>query len=164
MDDHRYAQLAQLFQRGWNAPGPGAWDDLLTEDVELVQPLVPTTRGRRAWDAQISDILELVPDLRGTVQNWSGQGNTMFIELTLAGTLGGKPFSWGLVDVLTLSGERVSRRVSYFDSAPLALALLRRPRAWRSAARVRLSPLSRLSALGAQRDRAAVKIGNSPDS
>jgi hypothetical protein len=138
MDDPRYAHLAQLFQRGWNAPGPGAWDDLLTEDIELVQPLVPTTHGRRAWDAQINDILKLVPDLQGTVQNWSGHGNTMFIELTLAGTLGGKRVSWGLVDVLTLTGDRVSKRVSYFDSAPLGMTILRRPRAWRSAWRAGL--------------------------
>src|SRR5688500_20329013 len=113
MDDPRYAHLAQMFQRSWTAPGPGAWDDLLTEDVLMVQPLVPTTRGRSAWDAQINDVLELVPDLTGTVQNWSGSGNTMFIELTLAGTLGGKPVSWGLVDVLPLTGDRVSKRVSY---------------------------------------------------
>lgn len=133
MDDPRYAHLAQQFQRSWNAPGPGAWDDLLTEDVILVQPLVPTARGRGAWDAQIDRVLELVPDLQGTVQHWSGHGNTLFIELALAGTLAGKPVSWGQVDVLTLSGDRVSKRVSYFDSAPLGLTVLRRPRAWPSA-------------------------------
>jgi ketosteroid isomerase-like protein len=136
MDELRFAHIAELFQRGWYAPGPGAWDDLLTEDVELVQPMIPPTRGRAAWDAQILDVLRLVPDLHGTVQHWSGHGNTLFIELALEGTLGGKPVSWGLVDVLTLEGDRCRKRVSYFDSAPLALAILRRPRAWRAAAKL----------------------------
>lgn len=161
MDDLRFAHLAQMFQRSWVAPGPGAWDDLLTDDVELIQPLVPTARGREAWDGQIQDVLELVPDLTGTVQNWSGHGNTLFIELTLAGTLGGKPVSWNLVDVLTLSGDRVSRRVSYFDSAPLGLTVLRRPRSWRSAWRaglgrsVRKAPSAVLERSGA-RDNSSV--------
>ena len=138
MDDLRYAHLAQMFQRSWVAPSPGGWDDLLTEDVELVQPLLPDDRGRGAWDTQIQDVLELVPDLTGTVQNWSGHGNTLFMELTLAGTLGGKPVAWNVVDVLTLRGDRVSRRVSYFDSTALGLTILRRPRSWRSAWRAGL--------------------------
>ena len=130
MDTAEAERLVALFQRGWDHPGAHAWDELLDPDVELVQPMVPVTRGIDAWDREFARVQALLPDIAGTVHDWAVRGDTLFIHLTLACTVAGKPVSWSLVDKLDVRAGRVVRRVAHFDSAPLALAVLTSPRAW----------------------------------
>ena len=59
----------------------------------------------------------------------------MFIEFTLSGTYGGKPIAWRAVDRFTFTEGLIAERVSFFDSVPLVLTLLRRPRGWGRLAR-----------------------------
>jgi hypothetical protein len=52
---------------------------------------------------------------------------------------GGKPISWRAVDCILLDEDGLAtERISYFDSAPIALAALGRPRAWPAFVRSRL--------------------------
>lgn len=128
-DAHRTALDA--FVEGWLTPSPHAWDRLLAPDVELVQPLLRNCRGREQWWREAARLMRLVPDLRGEVLSWSATGDTMFIDVRFTGTLGGRPLTWRAVDVLTLDATgTVLRRESHFDSVPLILTVLRRPRAW----------------------------------
>lgn len=103
---------------------------ILTEDVELVQPLAPTTRGREAAVEAFGRVLDFVPDLHAEVLDHWHRGERVTIEFDLAGTVGGKPLRWHLVDVFDLRDGLGRRRVSYFDPLPLLGAVLTRPRAW----------------------------------
>jgi hypothetical protein len=58
-----------------------------------------------------------------------------YAELTLRGTLGGRPISWRVCDRATLRDGLVVERESYFDPTPLLRAILTRPRAWPALAR-----------------------------
>jgi len=112
--------------------------------VRLSQPLAPDGVGHEALREQFQRLFTLIPDLRGTVRRWAADGNEVFIELELIGTLGRKPISWTACDVVTLREGLVIERLSFFDPAPLIAAILRRPTAW---------PRLLRSALGGRRAR-----------
>jgi hypothetical protein len=66
------------------------------------------------------------------------------LEFTLSGSAGGAPISWHAVDRFVLGDDGLAgERISYFDSAPIALTVARRPRAWPSFGRVQLRRLRR---------------------
>jgi ketosteroid isomerase-like protein len=125
------ADFVERFRAYWRAPSVDGLDALLAPDVRLVAPMTPTTRtledGKRAFAA----LLDLSPDLTAEVHRWGATGDGVLIEFTLSGSAGGAPISWRAVDHVVLREDGLaSERVSYFDSAPLTLSLLRRPRAW----------------------------------
>lgn len=131
-----HQRVVDLFAKGWDRPDPHAWDELLAEDAELVQPLLRSGRGRAVWHEEARRLLRLAPDLRGDVLTWSGCDDVVFIDLRLSATIGGKPLVFRSVDKLLITADgRVLRREAFFDPGPIALTLLRRPGAWLRSAR-----------------------------
>lgn len=133
------ADFAARFGAYWRAPSVDGLDALLAPEVRLVAPMTPTTRtlaeGKRAFAA----ILGLVPDLTGEVHAWGATEDGLLIEFTLSGSVAGVPVSWSAVDRILLDPDGLAtERVSYFDTAPLALNVLRHPRAWPAFVRSRL--------------------------
>jgi hypothetical protein len=131
--------FARRFGEYWAAPTPEGLDSVLAERVRLVAPLTPVTEtleeGRRAF----SDLLELIPDLTARVNRWGPTPDGVLIEFTLSGTAGGRPISWDAIDRFVIGPDGLAtERVSYFDSAPLVLTVLRRPRTWRGFVRSRV--------------------------
>jgi SnoaL-like domain len=129
-------QFVARFERFWSQPNPEDLRSILTDDVRLVQPLSPVTHGIEAACASFRTLFAQFPDLRATVDRWRGDDTCVFIEFRLHGSLGRWPIEWPAVDRFTLRGDRACERVSYFDSLPLALRMLRHPvAAWRIARR-----------------------------
>jgi ketosteroid isomerase-like protein len=124
------AEFVQRFATAWSKCDPDALAQLLDEDVVLIQPMMPSTRGRDAARAAFGRLFELIPDLGATVHRWGAGDGVLFIEFTLAGTFGGRELSWPAVDRFILRDGLALRRVSYFDPLPLALKMLTRPRGW----------------------------------
>jgi SnoaL-like domain len=137
-----HQRVLAAFARGWDAPEPHAWDNLMAENIELNQPLLQPGTTRKTWHDEAQRLVTLLPDIRGEVVSWAGHEDLMFIELRLSATLGGKPLDFRAVDKLwlTLTGT-VLRRDSFFDSGPLTQAMLRRPSAWLPWWRSGLGPL-----------------------
>jgi SnoaL-like domain len=138
----RAADFACRFAEFWRAPSPERLDMLLADQVRLIAPMMPTTftlaDGRRTF----AELFGLIPDLTGEVHRWGATPDGVLIEFTLSGTAGGKPISWHAVDRILLGEDGLAtERVSYFDSAPIALALASRPRIWPAFARSRLRQL-----------------------
>jgi ketosteroid isomerase-like protein len=99
-------------------------------EIRLSQPLASDGVGHEALRKQFRRLFTLIPDISGTVQRWAARDGTVFIELELTGTLGGKRIAWTACDVVVLrNGVAVERR-SFFDPGRLLLAILRRPSAW----------------------------------
>jgi hypothetical protein len=71
-----------------------------------------------------------VPDLQGIVEDWAASGNTVFIELQPAGTVGGRRLTLHSCDRVTLDTGRAIERVAYNDPSLLLNALLRTPSVW----------------------------------
>jgi ketosteroid isomerase-like protein len=124
------AEFVERFRRFWATPDPAALDELLHDDARLVQPLMPEARSRVAYAEAMRRLLAVMPDLHGRTLRWAHTEDGVLIEHTLAGTLGGKPFSWDLTDRITLRDGRVVERIAYFDPLPLVLAVVTRPRVW----------------------------------
>jgi ketosteroid isomerase-like protein len=124
------------FIEGWRAPaGPEAFAQhfrpMLAPDVRLISPQLPTLTGLRAFEEEfVRPLFALFPDVRGEVERWASQGDVLYIEMTLRGTLAGRPVSWRLCDRVTLRDGLAVERESYFDPGPLLAAVARTPRAW----------------------------------
>jgi ketosteroid isomerase-like protein len=147
-------EWVQEFIEGWRAPTDADsfadhFDELLTDDVRMIQPQVPTAVGRRAFREQFArPVFELIPDLHAQVHRWAAEGDTALIEFTLSGTLGGRPVSWDCVDRVTLRGGRAAERRAYFDPTPLLAAVATRPRVWPRFARLQARQLGRRLGIG----------------
>jgi ketosteroid isomerase-like protein len=113
---------------------------MLAPEIRLIQPQLPTLVGHQAFREQfVEPLFGLIPDLHGEVERWASRGDTLYIELTLRGTLGRRPLSWRVCDRITLRDGRAVERESYFDPSPLLAAVLRTPRAWPRFLRLRTS-------------------------
>jgi ketosteroid isomerase-like protein len=132
------------FAEGWQAPTSAdafadhfqPWFD---PHIRLIQPQLPTLVGHDALRERFArPLFALIPDLHGQVERFAVGHDCAYVELTLRGTLGGRPVAWRACDRTTLRDGIVVERESYFDPLPLLRALLTRPRAWHALARARL--------------------------
>jgi ketosteroid isomerase-like protein len=136
------------FTAGWRAPSsPEAFAahfrEMLAPEIRLIQPLLPTVVGHRAFEERfVRPLFGLIPDLYGDVERWAARGDTLYIEMTLHGTLGGRALSWRVCDRVTLRDGVAVERESYFDPAPLIAAIARSPRSWPRALRMRVDALT----------------------
>ncbi|HEX2359325.1 MAG TPA: nuclear transport factor 2 family protein [Solirubrobacterales bacterium] len=135
------------FERGWGSPGSAEeaaarFDELLDPDIRLIQPQLPDLVGRSAARSGFFEpLFTLLPDARATVERWAARDDTLFIELTMSGTLGGRPASFRACDRITLRGPVAVERESYIDPIPLLATVAARPRAWPAFARYQLALL-----------------------
>ncbi|GAA3194925.1 nuclear transport factor 2 family protein [Actinocorallia longicatena] len=138
-----HERVVAAFAEAWREPGPEVWQDLFTERVELVQPLLGGARGRPQAVAEVRRLLAFLPDATGEVLDWAGAEDVMFIDLRITGTVGGKPLSFRTLDKLRIDRTaRIVRRDAFFDSVPLMLTLACRPSAWLPWWRSGIGPLA----------------------
>lgn len=129
------------FIEGWRAPrSADAFADhferILTDDVRMIQPRMPTLVGKRAFRERFArPVFALIFDLHAEVHDWAARGEVIYINFTLAGTLGGTPVRWTCVDRIVLRDGLAAERRAFFDPAPLLRAVASRPRAWLPVAR-----------------------------
>jgi ketosteroid isomerase-like protein len=126
--------FAEHFATGWRAGGPADrfvehFAAVMSPDVVLIQPLARTVRGQRGMRGVFAPIFAAIPDLRGEVQRWGETEDGLLIELTLRGTLDGRPIEWTVCDRIVLREGLMVERRSYFDPLPLMRAVVSRPRA-----------------------------------
>ena len=125
------ADFARRFAEYWQAPTPERLATVLAERVRLVAPMTPVTETLADGQAAFAGLFELIPDITGEVHRWGTTDDGVLIEFTLRGTAGGKPISWSAVDRFVIGEDGLAtERVTYFDSAPIALTAVTRPRAW----------------------------------
>ena len=131
---HEVRAFAEHFATGWRVGGPADrfvehFAAVTAPDVVLIQPLARTVRGHGGMREVFEPLFAAIPDLHGEVQRWGETADGLLIELTLRGTLDGKPIEWTLCDRIVLREGLMVERRSYFDPLPLLAAGLSRPRA-----------------------------------
>jgi ketosteroid isomerase-like protein len=131
------------FAAGWRTPADAdafadhfrPWFD---QRVRFIQPGLPTLVGERAFrEGFARPLFRLIPDLHGQVERTAVGVDCAYIELTLRGTLGGRPVAWRVCDRTSLRNGLVVERESYFNPLPLLRAILTRPRVWPRLVRAR---------------------------
>ena len=133
------ADFARRFAEYWSAPTPQRLETVLSERVRLVAPMTPVTDTLADGQRTFAQLLDLIPDLTAEVHRWGATADGVLIEFTLSGSAGGGPISWRAVDRFVIGEDGLAtERVSYFDSAPIALTVARRPRVWPAFLRTRL--------------------------
>jgi ketosteroid isomerase-like protein len=129
------AEFVEFFATGWAIGAHDAegffrhFEQRLHPDAVMLQPVAPRTRGTRALRQLFGPLFRAVPDLTGEVQRWGATDDGVFIELTLRGSLGGRPLEWTVVDRIVLEDGLIRERRSYFDSLPLLKPMAMRPQA-----------------------------------
>jgi SnoaL-like domain len=144
-DDAAAAAWIASFAEGWAAPA-GAREfcahfaPILDPGIRLIAPQTPTTVGLEAFERDFAEpLFALIPDVRAKIGKWASFGPTIFIELTISGTLlRGRAVTWPACDRVELRDGRAIERESYFDPSPLLAALARSPRAWPAFGRLQL--------------------------
>lgn len=126
-------ELVAWFTEGWRNPTYESFCrhivPRLAPDARMVQPLVRPHKGHDAFCRNIATLFAAMPDAHARVLDWRGDERTVFIEFHLMGTVGGRPVRLHACDRFSLDGDLVTERHSFFDPAPLILAVLRSPRA-----------------------------------
>jgi limonene-1,2-epoxide hydrolase len=138
--DETAAEFVERFERAWSTSNVEELMALLTDDVVLIQPGVPSTTGKAEARKQFSRLLRMIPDLHVAVHRWAARDETVFIEFDLVGTFGGREIRWPAVDRFLLRHDLAVERVSYFDSTPLFVQILMRPRGWANLVRSGFRP------------------------
>jgi hypothetical protein len=145
------------FIEGWRAPNGAEakaafFERILNPRVRLIQPQMPDLVGHEEFRSGfIAPMFALMPDLHGEVERWAVRADTALIELTVRGTLGGRPASMRVVDRVTIRDGVAVERESYGDPLPLLLTALRRPRAWPRLLRFQAAVLRHRRSRGARR-------------
>jgi hypothetical protein len=133
------ADFVARFEAYWEAPTPEGLEAVLAPQTRLVAPLTATTHTREEGIRAFAALFELVEGMSAEVHRWGATADGVLIEFTVSGRAGGKPISWHAVDRFVVGADGLAtERVSYFDSAPLAMTLARRPRSWPAFVRGRL--------------------------
>jgi len=94
-------------------------ESLLHPESRLVAPGMPETVGRTAGIEAFRTVFMLVPDLHIDVVRWCGDGDVVFIETIMRGTMNGHALAIPAVDRITLRDGMVLERVAYFDAAAM---------------------------------------------
>jgi hypothetical protein len=145
-------QWVAAFKRGWETTsGPAAFAEhfrsLLAPDVRLLGPQLPPLKGYEAFERSfVEPMFSLIPDIHAEVERWAASDSatsdaTIYLEVTLRGTIGRRPLSFRACDRLTLREGIATERESYFDPLPLLLGVLRSPSAWPRFIRIQLATL-----------------------
>lgn len=143
-DGGQAADFVRRFTEFWQAPAVDRLDTVLAPDARLSAPMIPTTHGLEAGKRAFAELFELIPDITAEVHRWGATHDGVLIEFTVRGTAGGAPVTWESVDRFVLDENGLAtERFTYFDSLPLVLSLLRRPRTWPGFVRSKIRQLRR---------------------
>jgi ketosteroid isomerase-like protein len=139
----------EMFTEGWANPVDADsfcdhFDPWFQPDVRMIQPSVRPIVGKHAFREEFArPLFDLVPDLHGTVENWAADGDTVYIELRLEGTVGRRPFTMHTCDRIKLRDGKAVERFAYLDATPLVKAVARSPRSWPKFLKTQLRSLRR---------------------
>jgi len=95
-----------------------------------IQPQMPVARGRQGFLNLFFRLYALIPDLRASVRSYLASGDVIFLEVTVHGTLGGKPIELEVCDRFQLKDGMIFERRAYGDPLTLLIAILTRPSCW----------------------------------
>ena len=133
-----YADWVAAFVDLWSAPAANVarFTDVLDPSIRLVAPGVPVTTGHEAARRSFERLFKALPDMRGDVIRWNAKGDTLFIEMTFAATIGRRKIVWLNLDRFLFANGAAVERVAYFDPTAVRLAFLTSPRGWRQFATI----------------------------
>jgi ketosteroid isomerase-like protein len=139
----------QMFTKGWATPVDADtfadhFEPHLAPEIRMIQPSMRPIVGRDAFREEFArPLFDLVPDLHGTVEGWAADGDAIYIELRLEGTVGRRPFTMRTCDRIKLRDGMAVERIAYLDATPLLRAVALSPRAWPKFVKTQLRSLRR---------------------
>jgi ketosteroid isomerase-like protein len=139
----------EMFIEGWADPVDADsfcdhFEPWFQEDVKMIQPSMRPIVGKQAFREEFArPLFDLAPDLHGIVENWAADGDVVYIELRLEGTIGRTPFTMHSCDRIKLRDGKATERFAYLDATPLVKAVALSPRSWPKFLKTQLRSLRR---------------------
>lgn len=124
------SELAQKFEAAWATPDTERFVALLHPQCRLLQPATRPVHGDESGRREFARLLRWLPDIRGVVDQWFGDGVTLVVVWRLLFALGGKPFELRIVDRIVMADGLIREREAYYDSLHFMWNLIKRPAAW----------------------------------
>lgn len=104
----------------WRQLRADALPELFHEDGRLIHPAMTEFIPREEIPAYFRSRLAVVPDYSLTIDDWAFRGNTLLVEWTFTGTIGGhRPPNFHGVHRFTLRGQKAVEAVAYYDTAAM---------------------------------------------
>ena len=122
--------FASKFESAWKEPSPDGLVALLSEDVILRQPHLPTIRGKAAAHREFTRLFSWLPGTHSVVKSSRESGDVAFIEHELRFPVGTKVIALPAVDRFVLRNGLGVERIVYFDQVRLILSVLKHPSLW----------------------------------
>jgi SnoaL-like domain len=118
---------AEKFMRRYMAVWPGLDDERL---LEVVYPeatihhsgMEAPIRGEEEPD-YVRGIKALILDIGLEVRNWAANGDVVFVEYELSGSVAGRPLRWVGIGRFQLRGERAIDAIGRWDNLDLLAQL-----------------------------------------
>jgi SnoaL-like protein len=112
-------RFVEKFREIWGDPDPDRYRDLWTEEGLLLHPGMDEPLPWQGIADYVRSMLEIAPDLRLRVDRWAAADDFVLIEWTITATFRDEPIEWSGVDRFSLSGDRATYGIAYFDTLPL---------------------------------------------
>jgi hypothetical protein len=113
------AWTTELFAEFWTAPDLAFIPSIITDDVVGYWP-GRTVHGAEAYLSELTNLLELVPDLRLDVPEHTMKGDIGFSRWIMHGTGADGPFAMNGMDRTRVRDGLVCENYVFFDSAEFA--------------------------------------------
>jgi hypothetical protein len=127
-------EFVDFFAMGWRTKKPEPFIahflPRLHPDVALRQPLVPTAHGPAGFEAQFRRLFRLFPDYEVVAEDWTANGDVVYIWDTHLVTVGRRRLRFPGVDRFILRDGLILERVAIFDPLPLLGAVATAPSVW----------------------------------
>ena len=134
MSPAEWEAFVDRFAEGWRLPKPDAFLQhflpLLDENVVLSQPFGGPVRGRAAFERLFRGLFGLIPDAVGEVESWAAEGDILFMDLRISGTVGRRRVDLPTRDRLVVRDSRIVQRDACAELWPLLGAIAAQPKTW----------------------------------
>lgn len=129
--DAVHERIVEMFAAGWADIDSRTLDAIMADDIEFIQPVIPTCHGKQQWWEQVEALRTFAAELRSDVLGWSGSADRLYIEHRLSAVIGRHTVVIDAVDSIEINdaGE-IARRTACFDPSPLMWAVLTAPSVW----------------------------------
>ena len=121
----------EIFAAAWANPTLDSLMAPLRDEVVLVQPLSRDLFGKAEARKTFAKTLKRFPGVCGTVHGHAISDDLhLYIDWTLRAPIGGRMIAVPIIDKFWFLDGLVSKRIAYFDPAPIIKATLKSPRQW----------------------------------
>jgi SnoaL-like domain len=124
--DHMTENLERFvgdYVAAWASREPGVMATMCHRDGVLHHPVLSRDIAGDIVPQNNDNTKAVIPDFEWRLRSWASTAETLFLEWTCHGKIGGQAMSWSGVDVMIVQDGKIREETVYLDTYPLRRAL-----------------------------------------